>query len=195
MANMAWVDHQLALLERELRQWQLERVASAERPRPDEPAYAQARRELALIATRCGTLAPALRQLAGRRGLLALQAEQARAAPAGQRWQALQSVRDRDAALERRLRRADALRRQLVKAGEWLHQPPSPHDMVRGLQEVLSSLGEQADQRLALSEAMQLCRDRDVLRAPRDAVSAKDRAELLVLVLAAVVWLLRRQLR
>ncbi len=85
---------------------------------------------------------------------------------------------------------------ELLRIDAARHEPPTVHDMLRGLNTIAGGAAKRADEVQALQQMIQVRRDGVSLRATAPPhASAADLAKLLVTTAMLAAWLIQRLLR
>lgn len=189
-SSLSGIEFTLQHLLGAVRQEGLALVSAPGRARPDELEYQILTLKLQGLAAR---LRVAMRELGNREQLQDLRARQLHDVPREARYSERQSIEGRRAHIERVRRLAVQAINELLRIDAARHEPPTFHDMLRGVQEVAEGMAQRVDDAQALQQMIQVRQDGVSLRAtPPPQATAADLANLMVTSVMLVAWLIQR---
>ena len=190
MSSLSGIEFTLQQLRAALRQESLALIAAPGRARPDELKYHTATLKLQALAER---LRLALRELNNRSQLQQLRGRLLHGVPREARYSARQSIEGSLADIERVRGLAVEAVNELLRIDAARHEPPSVHDMLRGLQTIAGDAAHRADEAHALQQMIQVRHDGVSLRAtPPPHATAADLANLMLTAVTLAAWLIQR---
>ena len=190
MSSLSGIEFTLQQLRAALRQESLALIAAPGRARPDELKYHTATLKLQALAER---LRLALRELDNRDQLQQLRGRLLHDVPREARYSARQSIEGSLAEIERVRGLAVEAVNELLRIDAARHEPPSVHDMLRGLQTIAGGAARRADEAQGLQQMIQVRHDGVSLRAtPPPHATAADLANLMLTAVTLAAWLIQR---